>query len=108
MLLLGGYFYFSGPIWEYLMPPPGGRVVRSTSATAAAYAGPPIRISAVDLVQFYKNNEVDADQRFKGRTLLVSGVVDAIGKDILSAPYVTIRSSDLFRRVQATFAKSDE
>lgn len=43
----------------------------------------PIVISAVDLWNAYDENEVSADQKYKGKQLEVTGSIDDIGKDIL-------------------------
>ncbi len=42
----------------------------------------PISVSAKQLFADYQANEVRADDRYKGRALLVSGRVDSIGKDL--------------------------
>ena len=92
--------YFSAGEWLNRVPPPASR-------QTAPVAEPAIDVSATDLVQAYQDNEVAADQRFKGRTLLVSGTIDSIGRDVLNTPFITFRSSG-FRRVQAMFARPDE
>ena len=66
-----------------------------------------IPVAAEALTAAYEANEVDADDRFKGRILEVSGVVDSIGKDLLDDPYVTLEGAR-FRRAQALFTKGDE
>ena len=44
--------------------------------------GEPIKISAEDLFKAYQSNEADADRRYKGKTLIVTGTVgDANTKD---------------------------
>ena len=49
-----------------------------------------IAISAGQLYQEYRNNEVAADLRYKGRLLKVTGIVDRVGEDILGYPYIKI------------------
>lgn len=44
----------------------------------------------VDLVEEYKENEVSADSKYKGKTVKVTGIVKDIGKDILDSAYITI------------------
>jgi len=66
-------------------------------------------IWAPNLYQAYKQNEVAADERFDGKTIIVTGVVDSIGKDIIGTPYVTLRTesfgSNLYSAwVQCMFA----
>ena len=47
-------------------------------------------VSLEDLLSAYKNNEVAADARYKGRRVSVNGLVGEIKKDILDNPYVTL------------------
>jgi hypothetical protein len=51
---------------------------------------PAIKISASQLFQEYENNEVAADEKYKGKSLEVSGRVGSIGKDFLDTIYVAI------------------
>ena len=44
----------------------------------------------VDLVEEYKENEVSADSKYKGKTVKVTGIVKDIGKDILDSAYITL------------------
>ena len=55
-------------------------------------------IWAPDLQQAYQQNEVAADERFKGRMIIVMGVVHTIGKGWavggrMDTPYVTLRTA---------------
>jgi len=101
LLLLGYLSYLLQPSPPATAP---GSAPLSVATPPSASAFP---ISAADLVHAYSDNEVAADQQFKGRMLLVSGTIDSIGKDITDTPYVTLDSSS-FRKVQAFFAHSDE
>ena len=54
-------------------------------------------IWATDLYQAYEHNEVAADERFKGRMIIVMGMVHTIGKGWalggrMDTPYVTLRT----------------
>lgn len=61
-------------------------------------------ISALDLANFYSENEVAADKYYKGKKLIVSGTIADIGKDILDNAYITLRAnSEGFRDVQCSF-----
>lgn len=53
-------------------------------------------ITARELIADYKANEVSADSTWKGRSLIVTGLVDTVGKDILDTPYVTLSSGESF------------
>jgi hypothetical protein len=70
---------------------------------------PTIRLGAGDLIAAYETNEIAADQRYKHRTLLVTGTISRIGKDILNQMYVSLQSSeddDGFVKVQCFFDQS--
>lgn len=47
-------------------------------------------VSAVSLLKSYKNNEVAADERYKGHVVRVSGVVERIGETVLGSKYVAL------------------
>lgn len=71
---------------------------------------PSVAISSVQLYAQYKANEVEADNKYKGKVLAVTGVVGNIGKDILDQAYVLISSGDALGMlgVQCFFNKSEE
>lgn len=75
------------------------RAVKPTPAPVA-----PIDVSAVDLQKAYSDNEVAADEQFKDRLLRVSGVVKAIGKDIMDTPVVSLKTRDMFNDVACSIA----
>lgn len=60
-------------------------------------------IYATNLIQSYIDNEVRADENFKGKTFYVEGIVSDIKKDIMDDIYVTLKSADLIREVQCYF-----
>ena len=69
-----------------------------------------IIVEATSLYQVYQANEVDGDQRYKGKWLHVVGTVRDIGKDILDTPFVTFDVDDekaLFT-VQALFTRNQD
>lgn len=60
--------------------------------------------SATQLIQNYTDNEVRADENFKGKTLYVEGIVSDIKKDISGNIYVKLESTqNSFREVQCYF-----
>lgn len=69
-----------------------------------------IKITALQLSSDYKDNEVAADAKYKDKSIEVSGIVDAIGKDLLETPYIALQSYQyaIVDRVQCMFSKSDE
>ena len=67
-----------------------------------------IEISARELMQAYKANEVDADVRYKDKTLVVSGTVDNIKKDIFNTLYITLETGEFLSSIQCYFDDSHE
>lgn len=64
----------------------------STTNKVVPKSGTPV--TAKDLIAGYKSNEVSADASYKDRSLLVTGLVDTIGKDLLDTPYVTLNAGE--------------
>jgi tRNA_anti-like len=66
-------------------------------------------LTAEQLFAAYAGNEVAADASYKGKTVVLRGVVQSIGKDILGAPYLALEAGESnFGVVQALFPRSDE
>ena len=64
----------------------------------------------VDLIQEYKDNEVSADNKYKDKTVKVTGIVKDIGKDILDSAYITINDGKdiTWDYAQCYFKNKDE
>lgn len=77
-----------------------GKSEGSSASTPEASSEPPIVVSAPELYEAYKANEVAADNLFKGKSLQVSGVVEKIAKDIMDNIYVTLRADGGFGSIQ--------
>jgi hypothetical protein len=77
-----------------------------TDADRAQYGGA-ITISANVLYHAYDANEVAADEKYKGKSVKITGKVQSIGKDILGSPYVVIGGSGMLDGVQCVFATSE-
>lgn len=60
-------------------------------------------IKAPNLTASYDENEVKADENFKGKTFFVEGTVRDIKKDILDDIYVILEGDQMFRDVQCFF-----
>ena len=71
----------------------------------AASSESSIKVSAADLYSEYEANEVGADSKYKGQTVLVSGTIEDIGTDIMDDIYITLGTSNMFASVQAFFAE---
>jgi len=66
-----------------------------------------ISTSPEELLSMYEDNEIGADNKFKGNLVRMSGRIDNIGKDILDQPYLTIEAGTGFSSVQC-FLRSDQ
>ena len=79
-------------------PPPAPEVEPKKPKTRKGF-----KISAATLLAAYEANEVAADEKFSGKLIEVTGVIDSISKDIMGDPYVTLGSGKDFAHVQAMF-----
>lgn len=64
-------------------------------------------VSAENLIAAYEENEVAADQQYKGKSIVVTGTVSRIGKDLLNTMYVATKGRGLWE-VQCMFDDSQE
>ncbi len=98
-----------GMVGAAMNPPKEGERRGSSSGNTPqkkAAAKIDFTVSATDLVQAYKDNEVAADVKYKGKALKVTGIVTSIKKDITSEIYVTLKGTG-FRSVQCYFEDSE-
>ena len=72
-----------------------------------AFADKSATEQASDLVAMYVQNEVNADNKMKGKKFYVEGKIGDIGKDILDNIYVTLESGDIVRTVQCYIDDKD-
>jgi uncharacterized protein YqgC (DUF456 family) len=84
--------------------------VKTTSDNAPVQQVATAKVTAIQLAEDYKANEIAADAKYKGKLLEISGIVGSIGKDILSTPYITFQTEQyaIINQVQCMFAKTDE
>jgi hypothetical protein len=76
------------------------------TADRTAQETPAIRVDASTLYAEYQANQVAADQKYKGKVVVVSGIIDRIGKDLLDQTLIHMGKSSL-AGVDFTFVKSD-
>ena len=57
---------------------------------------PELNISATELINAYKENEVKADKTYKGKIIEVNGIVDGIDSDIDDKAVVRLSNGDEF------------
>lgn len=68
-----------------------------------------LKMSAAEIIRAYESNEVAADQKYKGRTVEVTGVVGDISKDFMGEPFMTLGTGKQFEipSCQCYFVKED-
>jgi len=68
---------------------------------------PPISVSADELLDAYKANEIAANQKFKGKKVIVRAQISAIEAGIGDEPYLVLSAGDQFefQRPQARFTR---
>lgn len=78
--------------------------------TSSGAVEPAIEVTADQLLNAYKNNEVAANQQFKGKKLLVSATIDSIQAGLGDEPYLSLRAGGEmeFNRPQAHLADSEQ
>lgn len=92
-------------------PPGASSTAGASERTArAAHASPPppprpverpIEVDAKTLFDEYQQNEVAADDRYKGKKLLVRGTVQSVDKDFLDSIIVRLATSNQFMGAMA-------
>ncbi|MGK3995086.1 OB-fold protein [Sorangium sp. So ce1024] len=89
----------------------------STSATPQAAEASPqparepaVEVTAKALAAAYEANEVRADAQYKGKTVMVTGIVNDIGKGVLGGMYIVVGTGAQIEipAVQASFSKEFE
>ena len=63
-----------------------------------------VKLSASELYVAYEKNEVSADNQYKDKIIAVTGVIENIGKDVLSNPYVTLKTGQYLNGVNCYFS----
>lgn len=82
--------------------------VFTTSSTSAITQEEITHVRIGDILSAYENNEIGADNRYKGEVIQVTGIISSIKKDIMDNLYVTLGTGQQFEipEVQAFFDDS--
>lgn len=104
VLLFGGCVAIFG---DSDTPSPSEPATQSTTAptekpTTAPTEEPVIEITPSELYNAYEENEVAADNEYKGKKVRITGTIEDIGKDILDDVYITINAGD-YDEIQCYF-----
>lgn len=66
-----------------------------------------IAVTSDEVLKTYTENEARADKYYKGKSLIVSGVVGGIKSGINDEPYVVFKAKNMFQAPQARFLESE-
>lgn len=80
----------------------------TSSTTRSSRSGPAVTVGAAQLWTDYQNNEVAADEKYKGRLLLVTGTIASIDKDAFDNMVVRLQSPNQFMNVHAKLEDSEK
>lgn len=80
----------------------------SPAPLAAKPEVPAVPVSAGELFSEYQANEISADDRYKGKVLLVSGTLAGIDKDFLDRPVLRLKTANEFMPVDAKLDESEK
>ena len=64
---------------------------------------PVLKVTSKILYKEYNNNEIAADDKYKGKIIQVRGTIRDIGKDIMDEAYISLIGDDFFGDVQCFF-----
>lgn len=72
----------------------GSSVATVTQANAATpeEKKPVITVSASQMAKDYESNEIAADEKYKGKMVQITGVVDGVEKDLMDNPFLSLDS----------------
>lgn len=80
--------------------------VNRSAESEIATRKPEASLSAMGLWSEYMNNEIGADAAYKGKTVMITGMVSQIGKSMFGTPYVEFWASNEFENVHCEIASS--
>lgn len=63
---------------------------------SVTYADDPVQISSTKLLTTYSKNELAADKQFKDKEIIVTGIVNEVGKDFSGDVYVSFKTPNPF------------
>lgn len=80
---------------------------RDTTTPIALTEPPAMPVQAERLFLDYQRNEVAADQKYRDKHLLVTGIVTSVNKDFTDKVYLTLGTSNMFMDVHANLEPSE-
>jgi hypothetical protein len=76
---------------------------RNWHTSGKPLTGPVVKVTPKQLMADYNANEVAADDKYKGKTLELTGTADTISKDFLDQAFVTMETGEPLKNVQIYF-----
>ncbi|MBE8595285.1 OB-fold protein [Xenorhabdus sp. BG5] len=64
-----------------------------------------LAVSAREMQKVYADNEARGDKIYKGKKIIVSGIIDSIDSSFGDIPVVTLKTGDMFNKVHVNFSK---
>ncbi|MDC9613146.1 hypothetical protein PSI19_04450 [Xenorhabdus khoisanae] len=64
-----------------------------------------IVVTAKEMERVYASNEARGDKTYKGKKIIITGIVDSIDSSIGDIPVVTLKTGDMFNKVHVNFAR---
>lgn len=112
IIIISFFALFAGMVLLSIAMTPKDAQSQSTSSTsppptakaAAVRAEPPIETTVSEISRAYTANPIAADARFRGKTIVITGRIYDIDREIMGHPYVILGNHD----VQCVFRKSSE
>ena len=99
-----GYHYYR---YETLPFNLGSHIAKFMGPSEPAAPRPVVSISVHELFNVYSENEVAADERFKGKDLIASGRVASINKGGFGGIYLTVETPNRFMHANMNIHSDD-
>ena len=84
--------YFSAPVFLVLLSLLFACQTETGVAKEIADKEPDFEVSSLQIVADYEASESDADHKYKGKVILVSGVISEVYRGFLYTPYVELEA----------------
>ncbi len=85
----------------------GGNSNNTSDSTGQQIQNPAISINAEQLIQDYVSNQINADEKYQNKIVLVDGMIYEVGQDWSGGNYVMLRNDYEYNGVQCEFKTKD-
>ncbi len=104
---IGGFFLFFTMVSALGGPKEGQSTATAETETTIEVVEEVTTVTASQLFSDYKGNQVAADEKYKGKTIEISGTISTIGKDLFDTMYVSLKTGDIIGTVQCMLEDSE-